>query len=91
MSEHMLHTNIKSVLSELTVHSEKNYFMENKIRPNLCYTRKYDVFSPKCCYIRQCYIPESMLLTKILCLLSELTLHTIMCNVRKYLTHEHEM
>ena len=58
---------------------------------NLNYTRKYDIFSPKWCYIRQCYMSEPMLPKKIWCLLSKLTLHTKMCNVRTYVTHEYEI
>ena len=53
------------------------------LRSNLCYIRKYDVFSRKCCYLRQYYKSELMLPANIFsCLLSKLSLYTIMCNVR---------
>ena len=46
--------------------------------PNLCYTWKYDVFSQKWCYIRKCGM-------------SELMLHTKMCNAQIYVIHEYEI
>ena len=54
-------------------------------------THENDVLCPKYCDIRQCYMSEPMLPTKISCLLLELTLHTIMCNVQTSVTHEYEM
>ena len=45
----------------------------------------------KCCYTRQCYMSEPILPTKVICLWSELILHTIIFNVRAYITHEYEM
>ena len=84
MSEYMLHTNMKYVLSELMVHT-KHFMSELMLHSKIWF------ISPKWFYIRQCHMSEPMLPTKIWCLVSELMLHTKMCNVRTYATHEFEM
>ena len=69
----------------------KLWYIRNILRPKLCYTRKYYVSSPKWCYIWQCCTSDPILPMEIWCLLSELTLHTNMCNVRTYVTHKYEL
>ena len=59
MSEHMLHTNVTCILSELTLHREIKY-----VRTYVTHA-KCDGLCPNFWYIRKCVISEPMLHTKI--------------------------
>ena len=82
MFEYMLHTNIRL----FSVRTNVTY--ENLLCPNICYTRIWGVLFPNLCYIPKYNMSEPMLYTKIWCLVSELILHTNMCNVWTNVTHK---
>ena len=52
------------------------------------YTRIQAVFCPNLCYIQKCTMSEHMLHTKLWCLVSELMIHSKMCDIGTYVTHE---
>ena len=84
VSDITLPTEMKCVLSERMVYT-KNFTSAFMLH------RKYEVFSPKWCHIRQWYISEPMFHINMRCILSELILRTKMWYVRKYVTHENMM
>ena len=109
ISEHMLDTEILCIVSELMIYTKMCYVRtyipheyelcsawtyvryENVICPNLWYTQKYDILCLNLCYIQKCNMSEHMLLTKIWWLVSELMMHTKMCNVWTYVPNEYEI
>ena len=94
MSKCISHTKMCNVRSHVT-HKNIMSRVRTYVTSKTCNIRTYAtheiIFCPNLFYIRRCVMSEHMLHANIRCFLSELMLHTKMCNVRTHFTHENIM
>ena len=85
------------ICPNLCTHANMMYFVQTNVtyengNVRTYITHEYELyFCPILCYIQKCNMFERMLQTKIWCPVSELILHTKLCNVRTHVTHENMM